>query len=350
MQLGIIGAGSWGSALAIAGSYIATNVTLFARNNHQVLAINQTRSNLHYLEKHILFSQNVRATNTLSDIISSDIIIIATPVAGFRDALIELKKLILQSNKMHFMLLWVCKGFELNTGLLPSQIFNTIFNIDKQTNYLSDTQIKIQIGALLGPSFAAEVARGLPTAMSMASDDESFAIFIANKFSKIPNFRVYANNDLTGAEISAGVKNIIAIAVGISDGLSLGYNARAALITRSLNELSKLITKMHGKITSLYGLGGIGDLILTSTGDLSRNRQVGIKLASGMQIDDILTDLSHVAEGVYASREVYKLGQIYQIDLPIINAVYNIIYCKANIQQIIADLFNRDAKLEFLSS
>ncbi|HLX54019.1 MAG TPA: NAD(P)H-dependent glycerol-3-phosphate dehydrogenase, partial [Aquella sp.] len=167
-----------------------------------------------------------------------------------------------------------------------------------------------------------------------------------NQLSTVPNFRVYANTDVIGSEVGSAVKNIMAIAVGISDGLQLGYNARAALITRSLNELAAMVMALGGEAKTIYGLTGIGDLILTCTGDLSRNRTVGLELAKGLSCEQILKKLGHVAEGVYAAREIYELSKRFHVDMPIVSAVYGIIYENADIKQTVDGLLGRAPKFE----
>ena len=289
MVIGVLGAGSWGSALAVAFSKIG-NVSLWSRNIQQVEQINHLKSNTGYLPDNILFSENVIAYNDLHDVLmSSDLVVIATPMSAFRNICIQIKNSIILPN-----LLWACKGFELDSGLLPHQIILEIFgSLDN-------------CGAFLGPSFAHELACGLPTAITLAANNMDFSLQWTKILSQIDNLRVYAHDDIIGAEVGSGVKNVMAIAVGISDGLGLGLNARAALITRSLNELSLLVLALGGKSQTIYGLSGIGDLILTCTGDLSRNRTVGMRLASGQSLNQILTNLGHVAEGVYATKEVYN--------------------------------------------
>ncbi len=334
-SVGVIGAGSWGSALSIAFSAIAP-VTLWSRDQGQVLKINQERINPGYLSGLIKFPSNIVAVSDLAEIASKDLIIIATPLMALREVLTKLK-LNLPTNKNAPDLLWVCKGFELETKLLPHQIIREV---------LGDIQ---NIGALLGPSFADEVAKKLPTAITLASFELEFALKLVNQCAKIPNFRIYANNDVIGSEVGSAVKNIIAIAVGISDGLQLGFNARAALITRSLNELSNLVRKLGGKTETVYGLTGIGDLILTCTGDLSRNRKVGLELAKGLTLDEIIRDLGHVAEGVNAVKSVFTLSQQLEIDMPIVNAVYNVIYQKSDLELTVLNLLNREPKPEFIS-
>ncbi|MDQ5921755.1 MAG: glycerol-3-phosphate dehydrogenase [Pseudomonadota bacterium] len=343
-QIGILGAGSWGSALAIAMSHIAP-VLLWSRNSSQIESINVDRVNPPYLDNDILFPANITATTEFNQALNSELIIIATPSSALRDIFSRILSVYSADNVVDnttaktanvAAFVWVCKGFEPGTGLLPHQIIQEIIPPSWSN-----------IGALLGPSFAREVALGMPTAISLVSKNLQFAAAWANKLKNIPNFRVYAHDDVIGSEIGAGVKNIMAIAVGISDGLGLGYNARAALITRSLHELGRLVECLGGKSTTIYGLTGVGDLILTCTGDLSRNRNVGLELAKGHKIEMILNKLGHVAEGVSAAREVYNISRQLKLEMPIVDTVYKIIYENADITQSVAALLSREPKLEF---
>ncbi|MCX8514521.1 MAG: NAD(P)-dependent glycerol-3-phosphate dehydrogenase [Burkholderiales bacterium] len=330
MAISILGAGSWGSALAIAMSHI-DSVLLWSKSQQQVEQINLTKSNMHYLPAEIYFGANVVATNNLADCFSSDLIIIATPINSLREIITMIKD---QCNNSIPDLIWVCKGFETNSALLPSQIVKSI--LDNQN-----------FGAMLGPSFAQEVALNLPTAVTLASSNSHLLQKWLDKLNSIPNFRVYANNDLIGAEVGAGVKNIIAIATGISDGMKFGLNARAAVITRSLTEINQLIISMGGNVDTILGLSGIGDLILTCTGDLSRNRSFGLQLAQGRQVKDILESLGHVVEGVNALPEVYRLSKKYNIQMIIVETLYKIIYENMPIQNLVDSLFKRQPKYEF---
>ena len=331
MLISVLGAGSWGSALAIAFSHVA-NVKLWSRDPAQVDQINTYRTNTLYLPESIKFPANIEATTDFETTLVADLIVIATPTGALRSIANQIMQL---SSKGMPDIIWVCKGFETDSGLLPHQIIEQICpGIDN-------------IGALLGPSFAKEVAQSMPTAITLASNNLSFALKWSHNLKSIPNFRIYANTDLTGSEVGAGVKNIMAIAVGICDGLHLGFNARAGLITRSLNELGQLVMLLGGRSETIYGLTGIGDLILTCTGDLSRNRTVGLELAKGYEIEDIIANLGHVAEGVLASKEVYNLSRKLNIEMPIVEAVYRIIYEKADLATQVFSLLSREPKLEF---
>lgn len=331
MQINVLGAGSWGSALAIACSKVA-NVTLWSHNDEQVKQLQRSRSNPKYIPLEIEFSHKVSFTNDLADIVDADLLIIATPLNAIREII---TKISLLTQDIPDIVL-VSKGFEAETGMLPHQIINDVL-LDFQ-NY----------GLLIGPSFAKEVAMSLPTAITLAAPNMNFATKWMNLLKGIPNFRIYAHDDVIGSEVGAAIKNVLAIAVGISDGLNLGYNARAALITRSLNELSSLVLALGGRRETIYGLTGIGDLILTCTGDLSRNRKVGQELATGKNITQIVKNLGHVAEGVLTAREIYRKSKELQIEMPIVECVYRIIYEDANIKTEVSNLINRQPKTEFV--
>lgn len=332
MQINVLGAGSWGSALAIACSKIA-DVTIWSHQVEHAQFLNATRHNPNYLPAEIYFADNVSFSAELEQCITADLIIIATPLNAIRQVLRQIKAL---TNSIPDLLL-VSKGFEAQTGLLPHQIVEQeLPNFERY-------------GLLIGPSFAKEVALSLPTAISLVAPQLEFAMNWMDKLQNIPNFRIYAHDDVVGSEVGAAVKNVLAIAVGISDGLQLGYNARAALITRSLNELASLVLALGGKRETIYGLTGIGDLILTCTGDLSRNRSVGQELALGHTIEDIIKNLGHVAEGVSTAREIHLKAQALQIEMPIVASVYRIIYEHADIKQEVFGLISRQPKPEFLS-
>lgn len=331
MQINVLGAGSWGSALAIACSKVA-NVKLWSHNDEQVRNLQSSRANPKYIPFEIKFSNQVSFTNDLADVVDADLLIIATPLNAIREIITKIS--LLTQNIPDIIL--VSKGFEAETGMLPHQIVNDVL-LDFQ-NY----------GLLIGPSFAKEVAMSLPTAITLAAPNMSFATKWMNLLKDIQNFRIYAHDDVIGSEVGAAIKNVLAIAVGISDGLNLGYNARAALITRSLNELSSLVLALGGRRETIYGLTGIGDLILTCTGDLSRNRKVGQELATGKNITQIVKDLGHVAEGVLTAREIYRKSKELQIEMPIVECVYRIIYEDASIKTEVSNLINRQPKTEFI--
>jgi glycerol-3-phosphate dehydrogenase (NAD(P)+) len=322
-RVAVLGAGAWGTSIA---SVLAARleVTLWARDPAQAEAIARTRRNERYL-RGIDIPASVKVTSDLAEASSADLLLAATPVAGLRELLKKLKK--------DASLVWLCKGFEEGTGLLPHQIVEQTLGA------------AARCGALSGPSFAEEVARGLPCALTLAARDAGFAREAA-AIVHGGRMRVYYSADLVGVEIGGAVKNVMAIAAGISDGLGLGYNARAALITRGLAEIARLGAALGGTLETFMGLAGAGDLILTATGDLSRNRRVGLQLAQGLSVEKILHDLGHVAEGVHSAREVAKLAKARGVDMPVTDAVNAVLQGtllpKAAVEQLLA----RDPKKE----
>jgi glycerol-3-phosphate dehydrogenase (NAD(P)+) len=231
-------------------------------------------------------------------------------------------------------LVWVCKGFEPGSRKLPHQLIAELLPGHTQT------------GVLSGPSFAQEVARGFPTALTLASRDTELAQHLAEALSA-HRLRIYAHDDVVGVEVGGALKNVMAIAAGICDGLQLGHNARAALITRGLAEMTRAGTRLGGHFETFMGLSGLGDLILTTTGDLSRNRQVGLRLARGQALDTILKELGHVAEGVTTAREIATLASELGTDMPISRAVYQMLFEGLPADQAVDALLNREIKAEF---
>jgi glycerol-3-phosphate dehydrogenase (NAD(P)+) len=329
MNITVIGAGAWGTALAI--SLAAQHrVVLWARDAEQVAAMQTTRCNQRYLPDAAL-PENLRLTADFSVALADcELVILAVPTAALRLTLQRLT----QSGLCPAGVVWLCKGFEEQTSLLPHQIA------------AQELPAYVQYGVLSGPSFALEVALGLPTALVLATSDDAFSQRTAQALHH-SRLRVYASNDVIGVAIGGAVKNVMAIAAGVCDGMKLGYNARAALITRGLAEITRLGLKLGGHQETLSGLSGAGDLILTCTGDLSRNRRVGMLLAQNLQLDEILQQLGHVAEGVYAAQEVHRLAQKLGVDMPICDAVYRVIYEHVPVAEMVANLLNRTASLEF---
>jgi glycerol-3-phosphate dehydrogenase (NAD(P)+) len=230
-------------------------------------------------------------------------------------------------------LVWLCKGFEEGSGLLPHEIAAQTMGANARC------------GALSGPSFAAEAARGLPCALTLAARDAGFAREAAAMVHG-GRMRVYYSTDLVGVEIGGAVKNVMAIAAGISDGLGLGLNARAALITRGLAEMARLGAAMGGSAETFFGLAGAGDLILTATGDLSRNRRVGLELAQGKPLEQILANLGHVAEGARSAKEVARLARAKGVDMPVSDAVNAVLEERLTPAAAVQSLLARDPKQE----
>ena len=318
-RVAVLGAGAWGTA--IAGVLAARlDVALWARDPAQAEAIARTRRNERYLPGVELPAALGVTADLRSAVSGARLLLAATPVAGLRELAGKIPA--------ESPLVWLCKGFEEGTGLLPHQLVS-----------------QKRCGALSGPSFAAEVARGLPCALTLASRDAGFAREAAALLHG-GRMRVYYSADLVGVEVGGAVKNVMAIAAGISDGLGLGLNARAALITRGLAEIARLGAALGGLPETFYGLAGAGDLILTATGDLSRNRRVGVELARGIPLRQILGDLGHVAEGVRSAREVARIARSKGIDMPVSDAVNAVLEGSLTPAAAVERLLSRDPKQE----
>ncbi len=344
MNITVIGAGAWGTALAISLS-ANHRVTLWARDAVQIESMRATRRNQRYLPNISLPDNLELSADFAAALMVAELAIIAVPTHALRSTLQHL----LHSRPHPFDgfrtghfdglrtglgVVWLCKGFEAETSLLPHQVAVEVLPEE------------FHCGVLSGPSFAQEVALGLPTALTFASADQEFAHATAQALHHA-RLRIYTSNDMVGVEVGGAVKNVLAIAAGICDGMGLGFNARAALLTRGLAEITRLGLKLGGRPETLSGLPGVGDLILTCTGDLSRNRQVGLLLAQQHDLPEILRRLGHVAEGVYTVREVQNIAQRLGVAMPICEAVYRIIYEHIPAQEAVAELLNRAPNLEF---
>ncbi|MGE5319480.1 MAG: NAD(P)H-dependent glycerol-3-phosphate dehydrogenase [Hyphomicrobiaceae bacterium] len=328
MKLSVLGAGAWGTALAASWSPHHT-VTLWARNGGELDAMRIQRANARYLPGCPLPDTLHFNADLDAAVDAADLVIVAVPSSGLRTTLAALApRAVLPP------LLWVCKGFEPGSRKLPHQLVTELLPTHSQT------------GVLSGPSFAQEVAQGYPTALTLASQDAALAQHLAAALSG-HRLRIYAHDDVIGVEIGGALKNIMAIAAGICDGLQLGHNARAALITRGLAEMTRLGVKLGGRFETFMGLSGLGDLILTTTGDLSRNRQVGLRLARGQQLGAILNELGHVAEGVTTAREVAALATELGVDMPIARAVFQVLFDRMPAEEAVDALLNREIKAEF---
>ena len=324
----VLGAGAWGTALA--NSYCSSGhaVTLWSIEADHVIEMQAERVNRRYLPD-IALNETLAITGDFATACQdADLALIATPVAGLRPTL---KRIATEFPALP--VLWVCKGFEAGTGKLPHEV---------AAEFLAPG---VGRGALTGPSFAQEVAIGLPCAITLASNDLEFARHWAGELMH-PRLRLYANDDIVGAEIGGAVKNVLAIAAGISDGLGFGYNARAALLTRGLAEIARLSTALGGRSETLMGLAGMGDLILTATGDLSRNRRVGLALAEGKQLPQILKELGHVAEGVLTTETVILRARSLGVEMPISEAVHAVLEGRLNPRDAVEQLMTREARLE----
>lgn len=326
MRIGVVGAGAWGTALAITAAE-QHQVQLWARSEAQRHQLRQVRTS-EYLPGCML-PDSVRLTDSLADLVSvSELLIVATPTAALRPTL----EAIASATSLPPIVVG-CKGFELGSGALPHQVFQQVIGA------------RALSGVLSGPSFALEVARGQPTAVTLASADAAFAARAARTL-HLPRFRVYFSTDVIGVEVGGAVKNVMAIATGIADGLQLGLNARAGLITRGLAELARLGVSLGGRPATLMGLAGVGDLVLTCTGDLSRNRRVGLELAQGKHLDRIVGELGHVAEGVYTAQAVRAVAYRIGVEMPINDAVCAVLEGSMTPRDAVEQLLARDPKAE----
>jgi len=328
MKLAILGSGAWGSALALAFAR-HHDVCLWGRDATQMSEMAAERVNRRYLPD-CPFPDSITLTAELPRAIhGAELILIVTPIVGLRPTLRALTAL---SSALP-PILWACKGFETGSSLLPHQVVAEELPADHPC------------GVLSGPSFAREVAEGLPAAVTIAADDGEFARRIARELHS-PLLRLYANADLVGVEVGGAVKNVMAIATGVADGLGFGMNARAALITRGLAEITRLASALGASQQTMMGLSGMGDLILTCTGALSRNRQVGLKLAEGKSLETILAELGHVAEGVSTAREVLTMAERLEVEMPITAAVCGLLYQGNDPHRVVEGLLSRAPKSE----
>ena len=303
-------------------------VSLWARNSGHVSGMRKARANPLYLGD-FPFSDNLQVEDDLGAAIKdADLILSVVPTAGFRNILKDLKKL-----ECNQPIVWAHKGLEPQSALLPHEVATEELGANHK------------FGSLSGPSFAAELVRGLPTAVTLAANDAEFALQASNLIHG-NNLRVYNSTDVVGVSVGGAVKNVMAIAAGISDGMGFGNNARAAMITRGLAEMTRFGLALGAKSETFMGLAGAGDLILTCTGQYSRNREVGLQLASGKALEDILQGLGHVAEGVNTAREVIRRADSMNIDMPITYEVNQALSAGKSAKEAVMDLLGREQKAE----
>lgn len=329
MKLGVLGAGAWGTALAISLSQKHL-VTLWGRDISHIVEVSGARSNTRYLPGIVMPATINVEPDLATTLANADLSLIATSTAG-----LAATTALIHQHAPDMPVLWVCKGFDKITGKLPHET----------VGQLMGTNPGIYYGALSGPSFALEVAKGLPCALTLAANDLDFAREMTALLNG-PSLRIYSSDDLVGVELGGALKNVMAIAAGIGDGLQLGLNARAAIITRGLAEIVRLGVAMGGKPETFMGLTGLGDLVLTATGELSRNRTVGVQLAQGKNLDAILAALGHVAEGVNSAQTALALAKRHSVDMPITEAVNAVLFAHADPRATVKRLLSRDTKAE----
>ncbi|MGZ8258130.1 MAG: NAD(P)H-dependent glycerol-3-phosphate dehydrogenase [Methylotenera sp.] len=330
-KIAVLGAGAWGTALAMNISQ-RHQVSLWARNAGHVSGMRKARANPLYLGD-FKFNDQLQVEDDLQTALNgADLILSVVPTAGFRTILKNIKQL-----GCKLPIIWAHKGLEPESAKLPYEV---------ALEELGDPKISGQHwGALSGPSFAAELVRGLPTAVTLAANDEAFSNEAALLIHGA-NLRVYHTTDVIGVSVGGAVKNVMAIAAGISDGMGFGNNARAALITRGLAEMTRFGVALGANAETFMGLAGAGDLILTCTGQYSRNREVGLQLASGKSLADILHSLGHVAEGVNTTAEVMRRASKMQVEMPITYEVDQVLSHGKSAQDAVMDLLGRVQKAE----
>ena len=333
-QAAVVGAGSWGTTLAKMLSDKGYRITLWGHRQEHVDEIVSNRENLTYLPGFKL-SDNLTATADLKEAVTGQpLVVMVVPSHGFREVFRRLLPYLTDNTYV----ISAVKGIENDTQMTMDQVME-----DELAGMASPPSL--HFGVLAGPSFAKEVAAGVPTAVTVAAKSKEEAVFFQEFFNG-PLFRVYASTDLIGVELSGALKNIIAIGAGICDGLGYGTNTRAALITRGLAEISRLGIKMGANPVTFSGLGGLGDLVLTCTGDLSRNRTVGIKLGQGKKLSTILDEMNMVAEGVKTTKSAWNLARKMDVEMPILEQVYQVLYNDKSCEEAVKDLLARSLKEE----
>lgn len=328
--LAVLGAGSWGTALAIQFARAGHPTRLWGRDLAQQVAMAKARKNLRYLPE-APFPDNLAIVQCLDEALEGvGEILIAVPSHALRGLLTEIGPLLRDDVR----LAWATKGFELETGLLPHQVAREV---------LGDRRA---FAVLSGPTFAREVGAGLPTAMTIASSDEAFATTLARSLSAT-NFRAYTSTDIVGVEVGGATKNVLAVGAGLADGLGFGANTRVALITRGLVEMTRLGLALGAQRETFMGLAGLGDLVLTCTDDQSRNRRFGLLLAAGKTVEQALHDIGQVVEGYLAARAVHRVAAREGVEMPICEGIYRLLYEGVPAREVVKALMSRPIKAEF---
>ena len=327
----ILGAGSWGTALAVHLARLGRDVRLWARNAELAASLETTRENAVYLPG-VSLPATLHATSDLREAATdSAMVVFVSPSSSIR-GLAEAVRPHLDPDAV---LVTAAKGVEQDTRLTMSAVLDDVLGHHHRA----------RVAALSGPSFAREVGNGVPTAVTAAARDVAIAEAVQQTFNGL-TLRVYTSTDVIGVEIGGAVKNVIAVAAGVSDGLGFGHNSRAALITRGLAEITRLAVRLGADRQTLAGLSGLGDLVLTCTGDLSRNRTVGLRLGRGERLSDIVASMTEVAEGVRNTRSVRDLARSVSVEMPITEQMYLLLYEDKSPRQVVIDLMTRGLKRE----
>jgi glycerol-3-phosphate dehydrogenase (NAD(P)+) len=330
LTIAVLGAGSWGTALAAQMARNGHAVTLWGRDREQIEGMRQTRSNARYLPG-IQLPAELNYSDDLQAVVErSDLVLVAVPSHAFPELLASIAPHVGRAQGVA----WATKGFELGSGRLLHEVAAAVL------------PASMPLAVVTGPSFAKEVAIGLPTAVTVHSDDAGFARLVAESLHG-SSFRAYTGNDMLGAELGGAMKNVLAVATGIADGMQLGLNARAGLITRGLHEMLRLNAALGGRTETLMGLAGLGDLVLTCTGDLSRNRRLGLALGRGESLEQAVREIGQAVESIQTVDEVMRLGEREGLELPIIGLVQRVLHQEITPQEGLRLLLGREQKPEY---
>jgi len=329
-RIAVLGAGSWGTALAALIVRNGIRTTLWGRDTVVLAAINAHHENPRYLPG-ISLPEALQASVDLAEVVGkADLLLVSVPSHAFTQTLHQIAPL----RPAHAGVAWATKGFEPGSGRFLHEV---------AAQALGES---VPLAVVTGPSFAKEVAEGLPTALTVHSDDAGFAAQVAGVLHG-PAFRAYTGQDMRGAELGGAMKNVLAVATGVADGMGLGLNARAGLITRGLNEMLRLNIAMGGQPETLMGLAGLGDLVLTCTGDLSRNRRLGLALGRGQAIDEAVREIGQVVESVQTADEIMRLADRHGIELPIAHTVRAVLHGEITPREGLERLMTREQKAEY---
>ncbi|WP_282269648.1 NAD(P)H-dependent glycerol-3-phosphate dehydrogenase [Stenotrophomonas sp. PS02298] len=329
-KIAVVGAGSWGTALATLLARHGHTTVLWGRDAAVIEAIDQRHENPRYLPG-IPLPESLRASTDLAATVTgADWILVVVPSHAFAETVRALAPL----RPAGAGVAWATKGFEPGSGRFLHEVAREVLGPD------------VPLAVVTGPSFAKEVTLGLPTAITVHGDDDAFSQQVADAMHG-PAFRAYTGDDMVGAELGGAMKNVLAVATGVADGMQLGLNARAGLITRGLNEMLRLAAAIGGKPETLMGLAGLGDLVLTSTGDLSRNRRLGLALGRGQSLPDAVKEIGQVVESVQTADEVMRQADRHGIDLPISKAVQSVLHGELSPSEGLQQLLAREQKPEY---
>src|SRR6478736_4638264 len=332
ISVAVLGAGSWGTALAALIARHGHRTVLWGRDAAAIETLNTTHANARYLPG-IALPSSLRATHDLADAMrGTDLVLVVVPSHAFAETL----RALAPWREPGAGVAWATKGFEPGSGRFLHEVAGEVLGDD------------VPLAVVTGPSFAKEVAQGLPTALTVYGDSSAFTQQVAQVLHG-PAFRAYTGDDMLGAELGGAMKNVLAVATGVADGMQLGLNARAGMITRGLNEMLRLNAAIGGKAETLMGLAGLGDLVLTCTGDLSRNRRLGLALGRGQSIEEAVREIGQVVESIQTADEVMRQAERHNVELPISSAVRSVLHGELTPGKALQLLMSRDQKPEYPS-